>query len=243
MSKGLTLIILALPALLSSMACTGTDTGNPFTQPLTVHAHSSNPGEVTIVIADGGAVVTEAWISIDVVGLSEECGTPPETSVGSLDVADYAKSEALARPFEVQENRYCELQVPWGRAAAGGPAPAEADDTAIYLVGSSASGTKFVLRSALTGTVSVSAIGESFELREDLGGLFMGFDLAKWFRGVDLTDADVTGDTIVIDTTNNADLLTLFEANVADGIELYRDVNGNGQVDGVDDVVLARGGP
>lgn len=241
MSKRLTLSVLTLPALLSSMACTGTDTGNPFTQPLTVDAHSSNPGEVAIISAEGGVVVTEAWLSIDEVGLSEECGTPPETQVGSLGVADHARAEALERPFDVQENRYCELQVPWGLAASGGPAPAAVVGTAIYLAGESASGTRFVLRSALTGTVSVSAIGESFELREDLGGLFLGFDLATWLRGVDLESALVTDESILIDATSNSNLLSIFEGNVAGGLELYRDVNANGRPDGVDDLVLARG--
>ena len=110
---------LMLPALLCVGACTGTDTGNPFTQPLVVDAHSSAPGEVAISLPGGGVLVTEAWLSIEEVGISEACGTPQDASIGDIGVADHAADEALHADFEAKEGTYCELQVPWVIAADG----------------------------------------------------------------------------------------------------------------------------
>jgi hypothetical protein len=236
-----TLITIGLPALLSLVACTGTDTGNPFTQPLTVDAHSSNPGEVEIAIAAGGVVVTEAWLSIADVGMSE-CAEEKQAEVGNLGVADHAADDALEVTFEARTKSYCEMQVPWVIAADDATVPAEVVGTAIFLAGQTAAGTTFVLRSALTGVVTVSPVDESFELAEPLGGLFLGFDLATWLQGVDLDSAVLAADnSILIDGTSNTNLLTLFEGNVAAGLELYRDTNENGRPDEASDVVLARG--
>ena len=238
-----TTLITGLPALLSLLACTGTDTGNPFTQPLTVDAHSSNPGEVEIAIPAGGAVVTEAWLSIADVGMSE-CVEEKEADVGDLGVADHAAEDALEVTFEARTKSYCEMQVPWVIATDDEPVPvpAEVVGTAIFLAGQTAGGTTFVLRSALTGVVTVSPVGESFELSEPLGGLFLGFDLARWLQDIDLDSAVLAADnTILIDGTSNTNLLTIFEGNVAAGLELYRDTNKNGRPDEATDVVLARG--
>jgi hypothetical protein len=237
-----TLLTIGLPALLSLSACTGTETGNPFTQPLTVDAHSSNPGEVEIAIPAGGVLVTEAWLSIDEVGISEECSTAKDETVGNLGVADHAEDEALRVEFTAKTRSYCEMQVPWVIAADDAPVPSEVVGTAIFLAGQSAAGTTFVLRSALTGVVVVSAVDESFELSEPLGGLFLGFDLATWLGGIDLDSAVLAADnSILIDGTSNTNLLTIFESNVAAGLELYRDTNKNGRPDEATDVVLARG--
>ncbi len=240
-----TLIRIGLPALLSLSACddsAGTETGNPFTQPLTVDAHSSNPGEVEIAIPAGGVLVTEAWLSIDNVEISQECAGTERELVGSLGVADHAADEALRADFAALTKSYCEMYVPWVIAADGGQVPAEVVGTAIFLAGETPAGTTFVLRSALTGDVTVAAVDGPFALAADRGGLFLGFDLATWLNGVELDTALLEADnSILIDGSTNANLLTIFESNVAAGLELYRDVDINGRPDGVDDVVLARG--
>jgi hypothetical protein len=134
------------------------------------------------------------------------------------------------------------MQVPWVLAEDDGLVPAGVVGTAIYLAGQTGAGTDFVLQSTLTATVTVSAVDESFFLSPESGSLFLGFDLATWLSGVDLDNAVVEGDgSILIDAATNADLLAIFDSNVAAGLELYRDLDGNGRPDGVDDVVLARG--
>ncbi len=244
MNYGTKSILIALSALLGLSACDGTDTGNPFTQPLIVDAHSSRPGEVSIQVAGGDVVVTEAWLSIDDVGLSEDCGGTSEARSGAIGVADHAADEALHVDFLVKTTSYCEMQVPWSLAVDGAQVPAGVVGTAISLAGQTKAGTDFVLRSALTGTVVVDAVGESFALAETSGGLFLGFDLATWLSGIDLDTASLENDgSILIDANTNAGMLTTFEGNVAAGLELYRDADNSGRPDSVDDVVLARGQP
>lgn len=134
------------------------------------------------------------------------------------------------------------MTIPKIIAQAGTGIPAEVVGTSVYLAGTTAAGRAFVVRSESTETTTVSATSENFELSPDLGGLFLGFDIAVWLAGVDLDNAVVNKEgVIVLDANNNTALLDTFESNLAKGVALFRDQNGNGQIDGPEDERLATG--
>ena len=73
-------------------------------------------------------------------------------------------------------------------------------------------------------------------------GLLLGFDVATWLRDLDLAGATPGGDGVIrVDTEHDPLRLAAFEAALARGAELFRDTNQNGEVDGPEDALLARG--
>jgi hypothetical protein len=240
-TKGIEVLFLSLVAMVS---CDGTDTGNPYVQPLIVDAHSTNLGSVSIQEDLGGTVVTEAWLSIDEISLfdAKRCDTTPVAQIPPIGIADHAAADALHLTIELPEDSYCSLTIPRILAAASAGIPDPVVGTSVYLAGTTAAGRAFVVRSVSTETTTASAPSGSFELSPDLGGLFLGFDVATWLSGIDLDGAVVNGEgVIVLDATNNILLLEAFESNLAAGTALFRDQNGNGQIDGPEDERLATG--
>ena len=235
---------LLVSTLVAMASCDGTDTGNPFVQPLIVDAHSTNLGSVSLQDDLGGTVVTEAWLSIDEISLfdAERCDTNPAARIPEIGVADHAAADALHLNIEVPEDSYCALAIPWSLARASAGTPDAVVGTSVYLAGTTAGGRAFIVRSAQTETTTASAPSGSFELSPELGGLFLGFDVAAWLGGIDLDSGVVNGEgVVVLDAANNVDLLESFESNLAVGIALFRDQNGNGQIDGPEDERLATG--
>ncbi len=243
-------LVLAGLAVLGAAGCEGTETGNPFQVELRAHAHSSDPDAVGVG-AGGAVVVTEAWLSLDPIELatSSDCSAadavadPPD-----FGTADHAASGAVLAAFEVDEGDYCRALLPFVRAAAPLPegAPPELEGSTIVLTGElTASGTPFRLVSRLEQSIDVhalGAVGGRFALAADQPALFLGFDVARWFAAVDLAGAEIDGEGVaVIDDSSNPGLLSAFEADMAAGIELYRDLDRDGSVDAPDDELLARG--
>ena len=235
----------ALSALFLPMivGCTGTDTGNPFTQPLIVDAHSSDPNSVAIQQDLGGTVVTEAWLTIDEIGLvdADKCDEAASVTIPRIGVADHAAADSLKLEVSIPEAGYCKLTLPWTVAEAEAGVPAYVVGSSVYLAGMSPAGTPFVLKSTLVATTSAAAIAGSFELAPDLGGIFLGFDVAIWLDGIDLDSAALVDGVILIGEATNTSLLAKFESNLAAGVELYRDQNNNGILDGPEDALLAKG--
>lgn len=252
-SKPLSLLALAAGLALAAMAaagCEGTETGNPFQVELRADAHSSDPGAVAV--GQGGAVaVTQAWLALDPIEMAPASDCAAADAIGDppdFGTADHAAAGAVLEEFELDEGDYCRAIVPFVRAAAPLPdgAPPELEGSAIVIIGElTASGTPFRLVSRREQSIDVHALGAlggRFGLAEDRPALFLGFDVASWFAGVDLAGAELDGDGVaVIDDSSNTGLLSAFEADMAAGIELYRDLDRDGSVDAPDDQLLARG--
>ena len=233
-------------AMVIASACAGTDTGNPYPQPLTVDAHSSEPGDFAIAIPENnGGVVVQMWLSFDPFALipdgdaacaSGEVGIDNELDFG---IADHAASGVTSRDVEIDAADYCALSVPFALATAPIPAgaPPELEGASITLTGTTAAGNEFTVVSQLVANITLTGPG-ALAFDQDLGPLFLGFDVATWLDGVDI-DAAAGGPSIVIDTNTNSDLLAQFEANLAAGIELYRDLDDNGQADPGDELIAA----
>lgn len=243
-------LALAVIAAVGCSGCAGTETGNPFQVELRADAHSSDPTAVAVG-AGGAVVVTEAWLSLDPIRLATSADCAADDPVGGapdFGTADHAAAGAVLEEFEIDEGDYCRALLPFVRAAAPLPegAPSELEGSAIVIVGElTASGTPFRLVSHLEQTVDVhalSALGGRFSLAADQPALFLGFDVATWFGGLDLAGAELDGDGVaVIDDASNPGLLSAFESDMAAGIELYRDLDQDGAVDAPDDQLLARG--
>lgn len=248
-SKPLSLLAVAAGLVLAALAaagCAGTETGNPFQVELRADAHSSDP-EAIAVGAGGAVVVSQAWLALDPIFLfpTFDCiGTITDESA-DFGTADHAASGAVLEEFAIDEGEYCRALLPFVRAAAPLPAgaPAELEGSSVVITGQVvASGTPFRLISRLERTIDVRTVGQGFALAADRPGLFLGFDVATWFAGVDLATAELDGEGVaVIDDASNPELLSAFEAELAAGIELYRDLDQDGSVDAPDDELLARG--
>jgi hypothetical protein len=232
-----------LCAVIASAACTGTDTGNPYPQRLTVSAHSSDTGAFAVRIPDGGGVVAEAWLSLDPLGLIADGDAACDTGIAGgdgpidLGVADHGAGDTTL-DITLTAGDYCAMTLPFTLAAAPLPAgaPAELDGASITLTGTTAAGTDFVIASDLTAEITLTGPG-ALAFDEDLGPLFLGFDVAAWLAGVDIDGAGA--DPVLIDPAINADLLADFEANLAAGVELYRDLDGDGAAGPGDELIAA----
>jgi hypothetical protein len=236
--------------LVLAIGCGGTETGNPFVAELRLDAHSSDPARISVRTGDSDVVVTEAWLVLDGIELSEPCAgdggaveMPP-----ALGASDHAAGGAVLVQIDLVSGEYCRMLVPLSRA--GEPLPAEAppelEGHSVLLAGEVAAPTptRFRLASAFAGTVNVQAIAGSFEMSQEAGPVFLGFDVAAWLGELDLAAAETDAEgVIVIDADRNPSLLAEFEAAFAGGIELYRDVDGDGAVSGPEDELLARGLP
>lgn len=232
-------------ALVLLLGCVGTETGNPpLTAELTVDAHSSEPERVAIRADAAQAVIDEAWIALGAPTFAgdADCAMPDvPPQLEPLGTRDHAGSDFLQRSFDLTEREVCLVEVPL--AVGVGPipsgAPAELATASIVLLGRRADGAPFRVVYEGDATVRLSPVDETFEIAGDGAGLFLGFDVATWLDGVALDVAEVGADgTVIIDPAENVDLHRAFEANLARGVELYRDDDLNGMPDGA---ALARG--
>jgi len=227
-----------LPFGLALVACTGTDTGNPYQQTVVVDAHSSNTPEIAVAVDDGGAVVTRAWLSIDDLSLyhADVCGDT-RALVPTASAADHAEPAALTVSASLEAAEYCRLSLPFVAATA-----AQNPDLAglsIVIEGTTAAGTPFELTSDIEITVEFEPPSDAISLSPSFGGLFVGFDVASWFEGIDLDAGALTGSDLIIDSTSNSAILDVFENNLGSGVELYRDSNENGQLEAEDELLAS----
>jgi hypothetical protein len=72
--------------------------------------------------------------------------------------------------------------------------------------------TEEIEASLAQGTIDVQA--------EETISLTIVFDLVKWFAGMNFSAAEITEGQILINSQNNADLLTVFENNLGKNIEV-----------------------
>jgi hypothetical protein len=222
-------------ALIVLVGCTGTDTGNPFMQPVTVDARSSDTA-VSIGADTGGTTITEAWLSGAEMKLTT-CEDDEFSADAPLVMSDHAKDDLLTFAMQVDEAEYCSVTIPLA-ASAEVPGRPELTGHSLWLEGKLIDDTVFRIASKNVTSISLSG---TFDLAADDPALFLAFDLAAFIFEVDIASGVADGDgVIVIDENNNNALLTLFEANVVGtaGFLLARDENGDNTYD-ENDTLLA----
>lgn len=236
--------LLLIAAALAAVACDGTDTGNPYPQRLTVDAHSSEPDVFSIAIPQSGGVVTEVWLSLDHFGFvrdgDDACdmGIAGGDDTPDLGVADHAAAGGTSVDVTLAAGDYCNVSIPFVTAAAPLPpgAPAELDGASIVLSGTTGGGTDFLIASDLATNITLTGPA-ALRFDAELGPVFLGFDVAAWLDAVDIDGAGPG--PVIIDAATNAARLGDFEANLAAGIELYRDLDDNGQADPGDELIAS----
>ena len=182
----------------------GTDTGNAFRADLLV-------GGAGLAISEARDVqaVTLARMNIDEIELKPcSSGEEDELEYPGPFVVDLRDPQPLPE-IELAYDTVCELEFYVE------PSPAEGDPVdglSLALEGRSNTGRAFTLDSTQAWEFEIE---EELTLQEALNRFVVLFDVDAWFEGLDPDEGVLTGDTVVIDANSNADLLALFDANVA----------------------------
>ncbi len=100
--------------------------------------------------------------------------------------------------------------------------------------GTSADATAFTLTSAFDITL---AFGSDKPL--DAMNLVLGVDLDAWFKSVDLTNAEISDDGVLVDADHNSDVLATFEQATSTAVALYDDANADGALTAAELVPVA----
>ena len=232
-------LLLALTTPLLALACTGTETGNPpFDGTMSYNAHSSDPARAALGEPSGGALVEALWLNLGDAEL-ELCAGAAITLPG-IGVADHAGADAAMDAFLGEEGRYCRARLRFELTEDGGGGPAELAGRSVLVRGRDAMDRPFEIALALERTVSVTFDAE-LDLGEDAPSLLFGFDVARWVGDLDLASAEADADGVVrVNAESNARLQAAFEAALAGGVELYRDLDADG-VAQPDDPLVGRG--
>jgi hypothetical protein len=232
-------LALFVVASLPSGCSSGTETGNPsFQAELSYTAYSSQPLEVSVREPGTPAVVDNAWLDLASVGLVTDgtCGAamPVTSAIPALGVGDHAAGKHNVTLFQLAAGTYCSLDLPFvlaSSSALGGDAPAELVQHSMLIEGTLADGSTFSILSDATPTVHLVADTGSFEITKEQPNILIAFDVATWLSGLDWASATRTLGTVQISATENVALLAQFEANLAQGVALYRDADGDGKLD------------
>jgi len=234
--SSLGLLILATGPL--SSCSSGTETGNPtFNGALSYTAFSSDPSQVGLPAPGSVAVVENAWLDLDTVSFfaAGSCRTsqPATLLVPALGVGDHAAGKHNVTPFELSAGLFCGLDLPFARAASSdlAGAPAALADHSILIQGALADGTSFQILSSATPTVHLAADAQAFALDAAAAQTLIAFDVAAWVANLDFASASRVGESITISAQENPSLLAQFERNLAAGVALYRDQDGDGELD------------
>ena len=223
---------------LGALACEGgTETGNPpFDAKLSYAAYSTRPEAVEIGSASAQFDVAALWLTVSDVRfiVSGTCSDAhPETrSAPGLGTDNRAVGDPKTTRFTMYPGRYCGLDVPFEPAGASLPvsAPAELSGHALMIEGTLASGTVVSILGDAP-PVALSAAGSDFAMQESEPNILVAFDVAKWFDGLDFSSAVQDGSTVHVTKEQNAALFGQFQSRVAAGVQLFRDVDGDGRVD------------
>ncbi|HYQ46705.1 MAG TPA: hypothetical protein VER11_32270 [Polyangiaceae bacterium] len=240
MTRELFFCLLAIALCAPAGACSGgTETGNPpFQAELSYTAYSSMPSLISVREQSSQAVVESAWLDLDSVSLigADGCAEvePRSLSVPALGIGDHASGQHNATVFFAAGSDYCALELPFALAPPSGVlegVPADLARHSIMLAGALADGTRFTLLSAATPRVRLSADSGSFEISKNAARTLVVFDVAEWLADLDWAEATRVDGEVRISADDNPALLARFERNLARGIALYRDADGDGKLD------------
>lgn len=239
-TRPLLLGFLALALCAPAGGCSGgTETGNPpFQAELSYTAYSSAPSLIAVRERASQAVVDSAWLDLDTVALlpagSCALAQPAQRPVPALGIGDHASGQQHATRFTLAAGEYCALELPFVLARHDelqSDAPADLERHSIMLAGTLADGTPFTLLSAATPRVRLAADAGSFEITEKDPQTLIAFDVAQWLATLNWDEAVRVDGAIRISANDNPALLAQFERNLAGGVALYRDADGDGQLD------------
>jgi hypothetical protein len=215
----------------------GTETGNPsLTGQLSYSGISSAPTKIGVRSGGGVANVKNAWFALGEVTVSSagDCGVTGNRafSVRALGIGDHAAGVHNATDFEGAAGAFCSVELPFQSVAADDTkAPAELRGHGIVVAGELADGTPFLLSSDQAPLVRLQGEANGFEFSAQAPNALIAFDFATWLKGVDWAAATVDAGRISVDAGSNTDILRDFESQLAAGVALYRDSDGDGVLD------------
>jgi hypothetical protein len=236
MKQGL-LSSLAVGSLLLGTGCTGgTETGNPIvTGSLSYTGYSSAPDQIGVREGGEVATVSSAWFELDTVSVSSlGCtgGQGDDFDVAALGLGDHAAGAHVSTSYMASEGNFCSVELPLSRVADDASnGPEELRGHSLLLTGQLADGTEFSLVSDAQPRLVLEAEAGGFELSVELSDAVVAFDFATWLGDLDFAAATLDAGRIVISPDSNAELLEQFESNLAAGVVLYRDADGDGFLD------------
>lgn len=218
--------------------CTGgTETGNPsFTGALSYTGYSSAPDDYGVRTGGRVATVQRAWFDLAEVEISSSgaCGVSGGRAftVAALGVGDHAAGNHNFTAFEAEAGEFCSVLLPFTRVPASDrSAPAELRGRAILLEGVLSDGTRFSIASDAAPRLELAGRAGGFAISDKAAQVVFAFDFAAWLRDVDFSAAELTAGVAVVSRDANPALLETFERSLASGVALYRDRDGDGQVD------------
>lgn len=226
-------ILLILLTLLCG--CVGTEVGNPEdtkTSNVSVEFSGYDSQQRGALTLASGVEIDEAWLVFDELRLREaaNCDGGQEVDVDRAFAVELISGRELPAldGFARPATRYCRLELRFAESdidALPSEAPAELDGLSI-LVRGSYDGTPFVVRDDFSDRFRLDG---SFTLSEEREPLLVAFALDRWLNASDFEAA--AGDSeIVIDDSNNSDLLDLFRDRVRQSAGLFRDSNEDGEL-------------
>lgn len=215
----------------------GTDVGNGATVSFNLRGFERAPASSakSLKLASGDTI-DEVWIAVERLRLTPgtECAesNDPVQAEGPL-VADLLSQGLVGiDPPEalVKAGDYCRLQLDLHELAAEekpATAPAELVGAALYMKGTRADGVPFSVRTTEAVEFRLRAKDTAFHIE---GGVpfIIGFELSSMVAALDL--GTLSGPTIVIDDTNNADRLKDFDQALKQAARLFVDENEDGDL-------------
>lgn len=220
----------ALLSLLIATACAAprvhegvTETGNPqLDASVTLRARSADPSVVS-VRGEGETNVESLWMAVAGVQLypRRACEGAEVPSFVPPFVSDAAEATGRSQTGTTEATVYCGARISLDPTADPGDGPAELRGASLLMVGTSAEGLRYQLRSSLAFEIPLSRSEGNFILDRDHDRLVVGIDVAAWMDEIWIDDGVPDGSgTIVIDDTTNRELLVEFEEALLDAMDL-----------------------
>jgi hypothetical protein len=211
---------------LAASACGGSEGGVPIESSVirvALTAASTDERAVAVRSDDAALSIEELGLSLHALEI-----VPCAADNASLSVEDYPV-ELTAEPaaqagFETGVEDYCALRIAVQPSLEDDPP--ELRNIAVFVRGTRADDTPFELRSTIDVDLELSS-----DAAFDTEHLALGFDLATWFAGAGIDDAEVIDGVVIVDEHTNSDVLEAFEANTAFAAGLYVDADRDGVLD------------
>lgn len=253
--------------ILFSACGEGTDTGNPASVGVKFVGIETGSEETLVKHQTSTVTLTEARLVLKEIQLEplESClteeleGTPEDESTEEefdfngpfvVDLLDNSSIPEIGTT-EVPAGTYCEIEVNFDELSEEEvPDGISSDDEivgeAMIIEGTRSDGTPFIVRFGQDNRFKLEAeSGEGFDITAgESNFFFISFNREVWFEGVDLEEATVTDDTIVIDDENNTGLQEMIVQNIIGSTQLFQDLDGDGVLDDEerdDSLVLGEG--
>lgn len=212
-----------------------TETGNPELEAeLSVRASASDPAVAQLARTSAWRV-DEAWVGLDEPRFvtAESCDTPDEVETdlpapGDVDLVATTPTVVTGR---LPADRFCRVRLRLAPADGGGVL----GEDSVFLGGTLPDGRPFEVRSRLEREIDLRSRGEPFELSSASGRFVLAFDVSRWLADVEAAPIEADPDGVVrIDEDHDSDAIDVFVEALEHSLELFDDVDGDGEVGGSD---------